>query len=98
MKVSAENKAKIKDCIKAIPKSVYEYYNGSPYELMIYEQRQMPWGWDYDLDDFDYFKEIKGLEKTIEDIIERYGNKLSHIDFKWSDEEDEFDQFTIYKA
>jgi hypothetical protein len=95
MRVTAENKARIKDCIKSIPKSIYDYYNGSPYELMIYVKRPND---DWDLDDFDYFKGMRGLEKTIGNIIEQYGDELSHIDFKWSDEEDEFDQFTIYKA
>lgn len=98
MKVSAENKALIKECIKTIPKGIYDYYNGSPYELMIYENQEMPWGWDWDLSDFDYFKRVSDLEKTIERIIKQYGKTLSHIDFKWSTEEDEFDQFTIYQA
>ena len=94
MKVSAENKALIKDCIKAIPKSVYEYYNGSPYELMAYVHTS---DGDCDLDDFYYFKGIRNLEKAIEQVIKIYGHQLSHIDFKWSEEEDEFDQFTIYE-
>jgi hypothetical protein len=98
MKVSAENKALIKSCIKSIPKKIYDYYNGYPYELMIYEYMEMPWGVDYDLSDFDYFKGIRDLEKTIERIIEQYGNRLSHIDFKYAEEEDEYDQFTIYKS
>lgn len=93
MKVSAENKALIKDCIKAIPKSVYDYYNGSPYELMSYIYTS---DGDCDLDDFYSFKGMRDLEKAIERIRESYGHQLSHIDFKWSEEEDEFDQFTIY--
>ena len=95
MKVSAENKAEIKDCIKAIPKSVYEYYNGSPYELMAYVHTS---DGDCDLDDFYNFKGIRDLEKAIERVIKTYGHQLSHIDFKWSEEEDEFDQFTIYSV
>jgi len=95
MRVTAENKENIKNCIKSIPKSIYDYYNGNPYELMIYVKLQND---NWDLDDVDYFKGMRGLEKTIGNIIEQYGNKLSHIDFKWSDEENEYCQFTIYKA
>jgi hypothetical protein len=95
MKVSAENKARIKSCIKSIPKSVYDYYNGSPYELMIYVK--IPNN-DWDLSDFDYFKNMRELEKAIQRNIQQYGSELSHIDFKWSEVEDDFDQFTIYKA
>ena len=95
MKVSAENKAEIRDCIKAIPKSVYDYYNGSPYELMAYIHTS---DGDCDLDDFYDFKGISDLEKAIERVIKNYGHQLSHIDFKWSEEEDEFDQFTIYSV
>jgi hypothetical protein len=98
MKVSAENKARIKSCIKSIPKSVYDYDNGSPYELMIYVKKEMPWGWDWDLSNFDYFKNMKELENAIQRNIQQYGSELNHIDFKWSEEEDEYDQFTIYKA
>ena len=53
---------------------------------------------DCDLDDFHYFKGIRNLEKAIEQVIKNYGHQLSHIDFKWSEEEEEFDQFTIYSV
>jgi septation ring formation regulator EzrA len=53
---------------------------------------------DWDLSDFDYFKNMRELEKAIQRNIQQYGSELSHIDFKWSEVEDDFDQFTIYKA
>jgi hypothetical protein len=62
---------------------------------MIYVKRPND---DWDLEDFDYFKGMVNLEKRIEANIKHYGDELSHIDFKWSVEDGEFDQFTIYKA
>jgi hypothetical protein len=38
-------------------------------------------------------QEIQKIEQNIKD----YGHQLSHIDFKWSVEDGEFDQFTIYE-
>jgi len=94
IKISTELKYEIRNCIKAIPKRVFPYYNGSPYELLIYEKRGEE---DCELVDFTTFEGMKDLDKRIQIVINHYKN-LSHIDFKWSEEEDEFDQFTIFEV
>ena len=93
MKVSVENKAEIKRLIKRITPNVYEYYDDKPYELMVYEKLPNK---DYDLSDFYSFK-LSNLERVVKGIIKDYGKDLYCIDFKWSEEEGDFDQFTIYK-
>jgi hypothetical protein len=92
-KISAEHKALIKKCIDRIPKD----YDGIHYELFIYEFQD---GTNIsDLDGFAGFDgTITNLEKVVNDIIKRSGKKLSHIDFKYADRIDDFDQFTIYSV
>ena len=93
MNVSVEHKAEIKRLIKRISPNVYEYYDERPYELMVYVKLPNK---DWDLSDFYSFK-LSNLEKVVKGIIKDYGNDLYCIDFKWSEDEGEFDQFTIYK-
>ena len=50
-----------------------------------------------DFDEFYGFKGIRELDKAIAAIISQYKDTLYGIDFKYSYEEGEFDQFTIYE-
>ena len=92
MKVSVENKAKVKKLIAGINEEVYEYYDGRPFELMVYEKCPDN---EFDLSDFCSFK-FSELEKVVKSIIKTYGKDLYCIDFKWSEVEGDFSQFTIY--
>jgi hypothetical protein len=91
MKTSKELKQKIKSIINQLPD---EIEGRCPYELMIYttyEEGQS------DLEEFYKFNGIKEIDKAIDNIINQYKETLYCIDFKFSEEEGVFDQFTIYK-
>jgi hypothetical protein len=90
MKITKEIKEQIKIIIKQLPKEIDERL---PYELMIYTYVE---DGKTDFRDFDYFEGIGKLNKAIERIISNYKDELYCIDFKYSYEEGEFDQFTIY--
>jgi len=95
-KLDAEMKQKIKDVLKDLPKQkdlfADDYF--CTHELMVYQKVDGIHG--YDFSDFYSFKGIRDLEKTIETIINDYKDTLYCIDLKFSYEEGEFDQFTIY--
>jgi hypothetical protein len=91
MKITKEIKEKIKGIIKQLPKEIDERL---PYELMVYTYVDDNGRTDFN--DFDGFEGIGKLNKAIERIISNYKDKLYCIDFKYSFEEGEFDQFTIY--
>ena len=88
-------KMQIKDIMRQLPKELPyddpEHF--TTYELMIYTTNEIN---EWDLDDFDHFKDLRSLDKVVKKIIKNYGKRLNHIDFKWSKEEGEFDQMTIY--
>ena len=91
MKIKKEIKEQIKAIIKSLPKEIDERL---PYELMVYtyvDNNGMT-----DFNDFDGFEGISQLNKAIDRIISNYKDNLYCIDFKYSYEEGEFDQFTIY--
>jgi hypothetical protein len=91
MKTSKELKQKIRSIINQLPA---ENEGRCPYELMIYttyEEGQS------DLEEFYKFNGVISLDKAIDNIIKQYKETLYCIDFKFSEEEGEFDQFTIYK-
>ena len=94
--LTPEMKQKVKDTLKSLPKEKSwdddDYF--TTYELMIYIYQE---DGTTDFCDFDSFKGIRELENTINRIIEHYKDKLYCIDFKYSYEEGEFDQFTIYE-
>lgn len=94
--ISDEIKQQVKSIIKGLPKQKDwdddEYF--TTYELMAYTSYKKN---KYDFDDFYSFKGIRELEKTISTIINQYKDNLYCIDFKYSYEEGEFDQFTIYE-
>ena len=92
MKITKEIKEQIKAIIKSLPKEIDERL---PYELMVYTYVDKDGRTDFN--DFDYFEGIGKLNKAIERIISNYKDELYCIDFKYSYEEGEFDQFTIYK-
>jgi hypothetical protein len=89
-------KQQVKSIMKGLPKQKDwdddEYF--PTYELMAYTTYEEG---QYDFDDFYSFKGIRELEKTIKTIINQYKDNLYCIDFKYSYEEGEFDQFTIYE-
>lgn len=88
--LTQETIEKVKSIIKLLPK---EIDGRKPYELMIYVETED----GYDLADFEYFDGINKLEKVVQSIIKNYEEAALHsIDFKFSEEEGEFDQFTIY--
>jgi len=93
MKVSVKNKALINQLIKGIPKSVYEYYDNKPYELLVYSNEN-----EFEVLQYVSFKNTTELDKVIDKIIEKYKDKLDNIDFKWSESNGAFEQFTIYKS
>ena len=88
-------KTQIKSIMKQLPKQLPidhpDYF--TTFELMIYTNKE---GNDWDLDDFDSFKDLRDLDKVVKKIIKDYGKELNHIDFKWSEEEGDYDQMTIY--
>ena len=96
-KLTLEMKEKVQEILKDLPKEKHwdddEYF--ITYELMIYVKKDTIH--EYDFSDFDSFKGIRQLEKKINEIINQYGDTLHCIDFKYSYEMDEFDQFTIYE-
>ena len=92
--ISKTIKNEIKAIMKQLPKMGWDdpdYF--TTYELMIYTNKENN---DWDLDDFSHFKDLIDLDKVIKRIINNYGERLNHIDFKWSEEEGDFDQMTIY--
>jgi hypothetical protein len=92
--ISKTIKNEIKAIMKQLPKMGWDdpdYF--TTYELMIYTKKENN---DWDLDDFSHFKDLRDLDKVIKRIINNYGERLNHIDFKWSEEEGDFDQMTIY--
>jgi hypothetical protein len=93
--ISIEMTQQIKDTLKGLPKEKDwdddEYF--PTYELMIYTTYEEG---KYDFHEFHHFKGIRQLEKAIREIINQYKETLYCIDFKYSHEEGEFDQFTIY--
>jgi hypothetical protein len=95
-KLTLEMKQKVQEILKDLPKEKHwdddEYF--TTYELMIYVKKDTIH--EYDFCDFYSFKGIRQLEKKINEIINQYGDTLYCIDFKYSYEEGEFDQFTIY--
>jgi hypothetical protein len=95
-KLTPEIKLKVQEILKDLPKEKDcnddEYF--TTYELMIYVKKDTIH--EYDFSDFDSFKGIRQLEKKINEIINQYGDTLYCVDFKYSYEMDEFDQFTIY--
>jgi hypothetical protein len=95
-KLDAEIKQKVKDILKDLPKEKSydddEYF--CTYELKIYTTYEKG---KYDFDEYYHFKGIRQLDKVINEIIKQYKDTLYCIDFKYSYEMDEFDQFTIYE-
>ena len=91
MKINKEIKEQIKGIIKQLPKEIDERL---PYELMVYTY--IDDNGNTDFSDFDYFEGIGKLNKAIERVISNYKDNLYCIDFKYSYEEGDFDQFTIY--
>ena len=95
-KLTFEMKEKVQEILKDLPKEKHwnddEYF--TTYELMIYTMYEQG---KYDFHDFYGFKGITQLEKSINNIINIYKDSLYCIDFKYSYEEGEFDQFTIYE-
>lgn len=95
-KLDAEIKQKVKDILKDLPKEKSydddEYF--CTYELKIYTTYEKG---QYDFDEYYQFKGIRQLDKAINEIIKQYKDTLYCIDFKYSYEMDEFDQFTIYE-
>jgi hypothetical protein len=95
MKITKEIKEKVKSILKDLPKERSfdddEYF--CTYELMIYTYDE---DGKTDFHDFAHFKGIGQLNKAIQSNIEYYKDTLYCIDFKYSYEEGEFDQFTIY--
>lgn len=93
--ISLEMTQQIKDTLKSLPKEKHwdddEYF--PTYELMIYTTYEEG---KSDFQEFHHFKGIRQLEKAIKEIINIYKETLYCIDFKYSYEEGEFDQFTIY--
>ena len=88
-------KTQIKSIMKQLPKQLpYDHPDYfTTFELMIYTNKDSN---DWDLDDFDSFKDLRDLDKVVKKIIKDYGKELNHIDFKWSEEEGDYDQMTIY--
>jgi len=95
MKITKEIKEKVKSILKSLPKEFNldddDYF--CTYELMVYIYHE---DGTTDFSDFDHFKGIGQLNKAIDRIIANYKDTLYCIDFKYSYEEGEFDQFTIY--
>lgn len=93
--VSPEITQQVKDILKSLPKQKVwdddEYF--PTYELMIYTTYEEG---KYDFHEFHGFKGIRQLENSIKEIINQYKETLYCVDFKYSYEEGEFDQFTIY--
>ena len=96
MKVTKENKTRIKQLIKSIPKNVYDDYDDGelPYELLVYANEDD----ELEVSAFVSFRNITELDKVIDKIITKHKNKLNKIDFKWSESIGSFDQFTIYSV
>ena len=92
--VSKENKTRIKQLIKSIPKSVYDDYDDGelPYELLVYANEDD----ELEVSAFVSFRNITELDKVIDKIITKHKNKLNNIDFKWSESIGSFEQFSIY--
>lgn len=95
-KLTPEITQKVKDILKDLPKEKdlldEDYF--CTHELMVYLKTDDVHG--YDFYDFWHFKGISKLESAVDDIIKQYRDRLHCIDFKFSYEEGEFDQFTIY--
>lgn len=94
-KLTPEIRQKVKDILKDLPKEKDLFHEDyfCTHELMVYLKDDVQ---GYDFHDFWDFKGISQLESRIDDIIKQYGDRLHCIDFKFSYEEGEFDQFTIY--
>jgi hypothetical protein len=94
-KISAENKAQIKQLIKSIPKSTYQEYGdgGLPYELLVYANDD-----EFEVSEFVSFKNITELDKVIDKIITKHKNKLLRIEFRWSQYYGYPDSIEIYNA
>jgi hypothetical protein len=94
--ITDDLKQQVKSIIKGLPKQKDwdddEYF--PTYELMVYTTYEQG---IYDFDEFYGFKGIRELDKAISSIITQYKDTLYCIDFKYSYEEGEFDQFTIYE-
>jgi hypothetical protein len=94
--LTPEINQKVKDTLKSLPKEKSwehdDYF--CTYELMVYKKEDS--ANQYDFSDFYYFKGIRQLEKTINDIINEYQDTLYCIDLKYSYKEGDFDQYTIY--
>lgn len=95
-RISEKIKEQVKKILKDLPREKHwshdDYF--CTYELMVYKKQEGVH--EYDFDDFYHFKGISKLEKAVDEIIKSYGDTLYCIDFKFSYEEGEFDQFTIY--
>jgi hypothetical protein len=94
-KISAENKAIIKQLIKSIPKSTYQEYGDGelPYELLVYANDD-----EFEVSEFVSFKNITELDKVIDKIITKHKNKLLRIEFRWSQYYGYPDSIEIYNA
>jgi hypothetical protein len=94
--ITDDLKQHVKSIIKGLPKQKAwdddEYF--PTYELMVYATYEEG---KYDFDEFYGFKGIRELDKAVSAIISKYNETLYCIDFKYSYEEGEFDQFTIYE-
>jgi hypothetical protein len=88
MRTTQQTRLIVRNLIKQLPKTE-EFLT---YELMIYEGENED---EWDLSGMTQFKGIKQMEKSIERAISNYAD-ITHIDFKFSFEEGEFDQFTIW--
>ena len=95
MKVTKENKTRIKQLIKSIPKSTYQEYGdgGLPYELLVYANDD-----EFEVSEFVSFKNITELDKVIDKIITNHKNKLLRIEFRWSQYYGYPDSIVIYNA
>ena len=94
--ITPEIKKKIQKTLKSLPKEkpLFDDDYFCTYELMAYVKVDN--GNDFDFNDFWHFKGIRQLEKTMNDIVNHYKDDLYCVDLKFSEEEGDFDQYTIY--
>jgi hypothetical protein len=92
-KISAENKALIKQLIKGIPKSTYKEYDDGelPYKLLVYADDD-----ELEVSQFVPFKNITELDKVVDKIVAKFKDELHRIEFRWSEYYGYPNQIVIY--